>query len=130
MFSHAKNFKVHGGHFNVVSGDQTNHTYANDPLRTLWKVIEKVGAGHDSEMRYPPPKCHPNTRQKTLTTLHEWVKNKDSAPVFWLYGPAGAGKSAIAQTFAEHGERDGFLASSFFFSRGNALRNNSARLFL
>ncbi|KAF8982500.1 hypothetical protein BDQ17DRAFT_1505788 [Cyathus striatus] len=34
-----------------------------------------------------------------------------------LYGPAGAGKSAIAQTTAEECHREGKLAASFFYSR-------------
>ncbi|EEC00077.1 hypothetical protein MPER_00059, partial [Moniliophthora perniciosa FA553] len=49
---------------------------------------------------------------------------------FWLYGPAGAGKSAIAQTIAEAGQQEGYLVSSFFFSRGDPNRNTAKYLFL
>ena len=47
----------------------------------------------------------------------------------WMYGPAGAGKSAIAQTIAELLEKAGLLAAAFFFSR-NALagRNDKTPL--
>ncbi|KAF9461835.1 hypothetical protein BDZ94DRAFT_1220850 [Collybia nuda] len=38
--------------------------------------------------------------------------------IFWLQGPAGAGKSAIAQTIAEIFEEKQMLAGSFFFARG------------
>lgn len=37
----------------------------------------------------------------------------------WLSGPAGTGKSAVAQTFAEYCEENGCLGSSYFFSRPN-----------
>ena len=43
----------------------------------------------------------------------------------WLYGSAGAGKSAIAQTFAEMCEKDGRLLASFFFGRSDATRDDA-----
>ena len=46
----------------------------------------------------------------------------------WLYGPVGAGKSAIAQTIAEICHELKFLAASFFFSRTAAGRNDHSRL--
>ncbi|KDR70107.1 hypothetical protein GALMADRAFT_76504, partial [Galerina marginata CBS 339.88] len=42
----------------------------------------------------------------------------------WLYGPAGAGKSAIAHTIAELCRANGILLASFFFSRSDPKRNN------
>ena len=46
----------------------------------------------------------------------------------WIYGPAGSGKSAIAQTIAEICEREGMTIASFFFSRTAAERNNERSL--
>jgi hypothetical protein len=46
----------------------------------------------------------------------------------WIYGPAGSGKSAIAQTIAEICEREGITIASFFFSRTVAERNNEKSL--
>ena len=46
----------------------------------------------------------------------------------WLYGPAGAGKSAIAQTIAEICHRESLLAASFFFSRSAQGRNDESFL--
>ena len=46
--------------------------------------------------------------------------------VLWMYGPAGAGKSAIAQSIAELCEA--LLAASFFFSRTTEGRSDSSRL--
>ena len=47
----------------------------------------------------------------------------DTASVFWLYGGAGAGKSALAQSLSEKYQRKE-LAGSFFFFRGDSTRNN------
>jgi len=46
----------------------------------------------------------------------------------WIYGPAGSGKSAIAQTIAEICQREGIIIASFFFSRNISERNNERSL--
>jgi hypothetical protein len=87
------------------------------------------GAFHNSAERYDPPKCHPHTREAVLTKIMDWVKDADKVALFlWLYGPAGAGKSAIAQTIAELLEEVGLLAAAFFFSRNAAGRNDKTPL--
>jgi hypothetical protein len=42
---------------------------------------------HNSEQRFPPPQCHPNTRIAVQTTIQRWAADTDSqAPsVMWLY---------------------------------------------
>ena len=58
-----------------------------------------------------------------------WIQAIEiSETVLWLYGSAGAGKSAIAQTIAEMCAELGLLVTSFFFSRTSQLRNNERRL--
>jgi len=42
----------------------------------------------------------------------------------WVYGPAGSGKSAIAQSIAEMCEEEMILLASFFFSRVDPSLNN------
>jgi hypothetical protein len=87
------------------------------------------GAFHNSDERYDPPKCHPHTRRAVLKEIMDWVKDPNKVALFlWLYGPAGAGKSAIAQTIAELLEELGLLAAAFFFSRNAAGRNDKTRL--
>jgi len=54
--------------------------------------------------------CDPETRDR-------WI--------MWLSGGAGAGKSAIGQTFAEQCDREGRLLASFFFGRSDPTRNNA-----
>ena len=59
----------------------------------------------------------------------EWIKDIDKLQSFlWLYGPAGAGKSSIAQSIAELCQEAGILDASFFFSRTAAFRNNDRLL--
>jgi len=59
----------------------------------------------------------------------DWITDMDRQTRFlWLYGPAGAGKSAIEQTIAEWCYKMGFLAASFFFSRSVGDRNKKTLL--
>lgn len=87
-----------------------------------------VGAGVDSSDRYPPPKCHPGTRQELRARISAWlVDTSRESNLFWLLGPAGVGKSAVAQTIAEECKANGQLGAAFFFSRQN-LRNDPSRV--
>ena len=54
----------------------------------------------------------------------KWIRWEEGLDEFimWLYGPAGAGKSAIAQTIAEMCEEQLILLASFFFSRNDPSR--------
>jgi len=56
----------------------------------------------------------------------KWIKWEGDLNSFimWVYGPAGAGKSAIAQTIAEMCEEEMILLASFFFSRNDPSRSN------
>ncbi|KAF7334870.1 putative nwd2 protein [Mycena sanguinolenta] len=49
--------------------------------------------------------------------------------ILWLYGPAGAGKSAIMQTLASQLRDAGRLGGAFFFKCGHATRGNAKTLF-
>ena len=64
-----------------------------------------------------------------LKRITDWVGDLHTprTPVMWLYGPAGAGKSAVVQTIADRVLPD-HLAASFFFSRTATERNNEKRL--
>jgi hypothetical protein len=87
-------------------------------------------AFHDSAERYPQPKCHPETRTEILKDLWDWSSGTDrSSTVLWLHGPAGSGKSAIAQSFCQNLETKDRLGASFFFKRGHPSRGSSRKLF-
>ncbi|KAM6496460.1 hypothetical protein JOM56_009166 [Amanita muscaria] len=86
-------------------------------------------AQFDSSAQDPDRQCHPGTRQNVLKRLEDWFNDPNSTErIFWLYGPAGAGKSAIAQTIARSYSRPK-VAGTFFFFRSDVDRNNGKRLF-
>ena len=91
-----------------------------------------LSAIHDSSERYPPPRCHPETRTLVRTLIICWIEDPDpTCYVLWLYGPAGAGKSAILQSIAEEccSLEAGRFGASFFFSRGKTGRGKGHYLF-
>jgi len=88
------------------------------------------GAAYNSQERFPPSRCHLGTRTEILSEIEGWVgAGRGATKLLWLHGPAGAGKSAIAQTVAETCAKRGQLAASFFFSRSNPGRNSLKYLF-
>ncbi|KAF7377536.1 NACHT domain-containing protein [Mycena sanguinolenta] len=110
-----------GGNVNQIHGERGFH------------ILHRAAAAdafHDSVERFPQPRCHPETRTEMLEDLWEWSSNTDpSTSVFWLHGPAGAGKSAIAQSFCQELEAENCLGASFFFKRGHISRGFGNKLF-
>jgi len=89
-----------------------------------------MGAAYNSQERDPAPRCLPGTRTEVLEEIETWVKaGSEGKSILWLHGPAGAGKSAIAQTVVETCAGRGELAASFFFARTVASRNSLKHLF-
>lgn len=69
------------------------------------------------------------TREKVLKIITDWVEEpQPRCRIMWLNGPAGAGKTAIAQTIAERCSEEQ-LAASFFFLRNCSDRGTATRLF-
>ena len=64
-------------------------------------------------------KCLDGTRIEILNEVVDWINSTDAATprIFWLYGQAGKGKSAIAHTIALQAQNLGTLGSCFCFSR-------------
>ncbi|KAF4615774.1 hypothetical protein D9613_012440 [Agrocybe pediades] len=92
-------------------------------------------AFHNSDDSYDQPKCHPNTRVAILKTIIDLIAERRqpaattddaSSPVSFVFltGPAGAGKSAIANTVAGRCQDEGRLLASFFFRSTDHSRNN------
>ncbi|KAF5361391.1 hypothetical protein D9758_006274 [Tetrapyrgos nigripes] len=100
IFANSHHNSFFGSTINVAGGDQTN-TFVEDSeagLKLLYQTIAHVGAFHDSETRYPPPKCHPLTRTAVLSDISSWIRGAEAGteaeiPVHWLYGPGGAGRN-------------------------------------
>ena len=66
-----------------------------------------------------------------IAQIRQWLDGHDNekgAVVCWLNGPAGYGKSALAQTIAECYAAEGRLLGSFFFLRGAGERSHISRL--
>ena len=77
------------------------------------------------------PRCDPGTRLEVIAQIRRWLDGHDNdkrAVVCWLNGPAGYGKSALAQTIAECYAAEGRLLGSFFFLRGAGERSHISRL--
>ncbi|KAJ7925720.1 hypothetical protein B0H13DRAFT_1600253, partial [Mycena leptocephala] len=98
-------------------------------LHILHRTIAS-DAFHDSAERYPQPKCHPETRTELLDKLWNWtcLVCEKCPRMIWLYGPAGAGKSAVMQSFCQKLESEGCLGGAFFFKRGHPSRGNGNKL--
>jgi len=141
----SQTFNMTGGTFNHVHGDAHYHGFRGPGASASLKhilcethgFVKSVDASdilhratattafHNSDERFDPPKCHPNTRLAVLTKIMKWIQWGEDLHAFimWVYGPAGAGKSAIAQTIAEMCEEEIILLASFFFSRNDPSRS-------
>jgi polynucleotide 5'-kinase involved in rRNA processing len=54
--------------------------------------------------------CFKGTRVDVLDQLDRWIDNTDAsddAPVFWINGSAGTGKTTLAYTFTDRCKRRG-----------------------
>ena len=77
------------------------------------------------------PRCDPGTRLEVISQIRQLLDghgHDKRAVVCWLNGPAGYGKSALAQTIAECYAAEGRLLGSFFFLRGAGERSHISRL--
>ncbi|KIL58832.1 hypothetical protein M378DRAFT_170104 [Amanita muscaria Koide BX008] len=119
------NIGVNSGVNNVTTVNNYGGTRGLEKLENF----VSFAALHNSSEQDPDRRCHPGTRENVLNRLRHWIDNPNSTDrIFWLYGPAGAGKSAIAQTIA-HGYKQGEVAATFFFYRSDPGRNDGNRLF-
>ncbi|KXN87830.1 hypothetical protein AN958_08069 [Leucoagaricus sp. SymC.cos] len=122
----AENVIINGGLFldNSVIRDGPSG------IDTLLKA-SSPDAAYDSAMRNDPPRCFPGTREQYITDIVQWVSSGlDNAPlpIFWMKGPAGVGKSAIAQTCAERLKSELHKPSAAFFFSVNG-PNDPKRFF-
>ncbi|EKM77910.1 hypothetical protein AGABI1DRAFT_129700 [Agaricus bisporus var. burnettii JB137-S8] len=121
---------VRGENNTVVRQDGQGDRYIVTQIMSLLSKHIIPGAAHDSSARDPPPRCHPDTRVKLVDRITAWFEGQ--APLellLWITGPAGVGKSAVVQTFAEHLVKCGQLGASVFISRPNK-RDNPHGVFI
>lgn len=149
QFEKGKDFYIHNSTFTDVGHDcityhgarQTGELFlfpwvsglTDLPNLEALSILESqvaAGAFHNSSKCFDLPKCHPRTHIAVLDKIRTWYKDEHPASphIMWLYGPAGAGKSAITQTMAEECYEFHTLAASFFFSRIAPNHNDATRL--
>ncbi|KAF8873394.1 hypothetical protein BD779DRAFT_298641 [Infundibulicybe gibba] len=107
------NYHNHNQHTNTRGGDSDVRSFVHSAMKD--HIYTDVY--HDSGAQRAPSRCYPGTREVALQAISRWVWDPASH-CFWLHGPAGTGKSAIAQTFAEQCHQDGTLGASYFFIKG------------
>jgi len=77
-----------------------------------------MGATYNSleRQQLDAPRCHPNTRVAVIKRLLSWIKGEIDfdALMLWLYGAAGAGKSAIAHMYPCRDLRNGWTPPGHF----------------
>ncbi|KAF5310628.1 hypothetical protein D9619_008262 [Psilocybe cf. subviscida] len=116
---------VTGGTFTQVTNNNDFHERRQSPWDRLQSAVAPA-AFHNSAERFDSPRCHPNTRVAVMNELRDLALrwgDAGHARILWLNGPAGAGKSAIAQTFCEECFATHYLLASFFFNRSDSTRN-------
>lgn len=74
--------------------------------------------------------CHPGAWEEIIGRIERWRDARDSqaSPIFWLSGPAGAGKTAIVQTIGERCKAQEVPQANYFFFRADSLRSNASSL--
>jgi len=124
---------INGSTFNTAQRDIHIHNRDSESGLHILRLGVSHGAIHDSAERFPPANCHPDTRKAVRQIILDWINSESSSFFFWLYGPAGAGKTAILQAIAEFfcssstsGQNFG---GSFFFGRRAKGRDRGHFLF-
>ncbi|KAF4636457.1 hypothetical protein G7Y89_g1629 [Cudoniella acicularis] len=84
---------------------------------------------YNSEADQHIPMCQTGTRVGILNRITAWANDVESETVFWVFGPAGTGKSTITRTLAHSLADTRQLGASYFFKRGEEGRNDTARFF-
>ncbi|KAM6496277.1 hypothetical protein JOM56_008983 [Amanita muscaria] len=127
QFQGAYGFSI-SGNPNFTNIGNINHYGRFHGLGHLEKFVS-FNAFHNSPVQDPDRKCHPGTCVVVLNCIRNWFDNATSAErAFWLHGPAGTGKSAIAQTIARSCIQ-GQVAVTFFFYKSDTSRNDGNCLF-
>ncbi|KAM6502759.1 hypothetical protein JOM56_002736, partial [Amanita muscaria] len=134
MFQSARKVEIGGNaKFMNIAGDNVTNMVKYDGTQAQgleeMKSLVSFSAQIDSSAQDPERVCHPGTRQNVLRRMKDWIDDPSSTErITWLHGPAGAGKSAIAQTIAQSCGRQK-VAATFFFFRSDTSRNDGNRLF-
>ena len=88
------------------------HCLQTAELDVLNNIQRARGAGHEHRGRRG---CLKRTRVALLDEIEQWAEDSARAPISWLNGLAGTGKSTIAKAVADRCLANETLGASFFF---------------
>lgn len=73
-----------------------------------------------------PVACYPGTRKEVMGSINNWIRSGHllNPGIYWLTGPAGAGKTAIVQSIAEYCITHNISMANFFFFGDDLTRNH------
>jgi hypothetical protein len=139
-----RDMHIHDGNFYSVGRDMITQILPNSFGATIIYFIDEssiilnsfaldltialnpvLDAGHNRKGRIAG--CMDGTRKEIIALIMQWIDGGNDCPVCWLNGPAGYGKSAIAQTLASRCAARNQLGASFFFLRGTGDRSKFIR---
>ncbi|KAF5357242.1 hypothetical protein D9756_006415 [Leucocoprinus leucothites] len=125
FFSNAQNLVINSSEFI----NNNNNSSGLNGIEVLLEALTPEAAVDAGERGYDPA-CYPGTREQYIKDVTSWATttDNDQLPIYWMNGPAGVGKSAIAQTCAKTLKDSGHLGAAFFFSI-NGRRNDHTRFF-
>ncbi|RXW18119.1 hypothetical protein EST38_g7742 [Candolleomyces aberdarensis] len=130
-FSNAGNFSITNSSLTFISN--SNVDVIQEDLRMF--LLDQLGPSHIADHKFclvgekrevlRRATCTPGTRIAILASIIKWANDTsaESQDIYWLFGPAGSGKSTIAYTIARRFElaievEDTiFLGGNFFCSR-------------
>ncbi|KAF5321322.1 hypothetical protein D9619_002042 [Psilocybe cf. subviscida] len=118
----ASNVVITGGSFTGIQ-ETSGQNNSLEPLYAHVSSNAILNAGG----RADPVRCHPGTRDEVMRIIEKWIDGDGdlSRRIFWLSGPAGAGKTAIIQTIAERCIQHGLPMANYFFFRADSTRNHA-----
>ncbi|GJJ08938.1 hypothetical protein Clacol_003158 [Clathrus columnatus] len=128
-----KRVKVYQDAFKRILTEFQNHSALHTEI-AVGRLLEWTESTNEAlsvgNLPYAPgaglhtgKQCLPGTRIEVLEDIINWVNDiDDSCPrLFWLAGPAGTGKSAIAHSIALWFQSIGRLGSFFCFDRNSSI---------
>lgn len=129
---------ISGGQFYLTAEADSEYLNASGEIRCFMILavrgflLDNIAAEaihNANNTGFELPKCHPGTREAIQRDLAQWVESKARKyPIYWLYAPAGSGKTAIARTLADSfTDHKRFLLASFFFRRNSTHQNTEER---
>ncbi|CAA7267257.1 unnamed protein product [Cyclocybe aegerita] len=115
IFSNTRNTQIHGA--NIIT-NVTNYATGSPKGLDLLRAHIAPAALFDARESVASPRCHPNTRKAIIKNIMDWISGggNHGAGMFWMYGAAGSGKTALGQSIAGLCHQERRLIASFFFS--------------